>query len=574
MDDAASPSLTELLRPAYAAFERDDAALAWQLAQEAVETRPDAFETRMFAGTAALSAGEAEHALEHFDKAFHLAPNLAARATVWLGIGRSQVELDEHLKAHQAFQRGLTMAPEHPSLQAGLGSALLGMGRFDEAEAAARKALAGNPNDARAKLVLGSALTKQNRLTEAREILEALRENSVFGLKARAQLATLRGIAGELTESRDELETLLDMDLPPPVFLQWSRLVHFEAQDDPNFRRLVARERNCAHLNERVDSLFALAKACDDIGDTSAASRYLREANTLEAARKPYDPAEDEALMQRIAELFTREFIERYASYGMVNIRPIFVVSLPRSGSTLLEQMLSTHSQVNGGGEMEHLAQIATALSLKWGASADFPNIAEEEGEPDLREAAREYQRRTARLTLIHERFTDKSIANFLYIGLIRMLLPEAKIVHIRRHPLATALGVYRQRFTRGLRFSYDLEAFARYYRAYARLMQHWRDTVPEAFVEVRYENLVREPEAQLKRIFDYAGLEFEPQCLEFHRLSRPVQTASQTQVRKPLDSKGLDRHERYRELLAPVAEALAEEIAAYETPDSARPQP
>ncbi|MGH6716911.1 MAG: sulfotransferase family protein, partial [Bradyrhizobium sp.] len=330
-------------------------------------------------------------------------------------------------------------------------------------------------------------------------------------------------------------------------------------------QRCLASLPATAPPSARSDLHFALAKAWDDVGDIAQASAQLRAGNRLEREHIRYDPDENEARMRRITELFTRDFIHRYEDAGFVGIAPVFVISLPRSGSTLMEQMLASHSQVQGGGEIAHFSRVATALSLNWGARSDFPDIAADAARTDLRESGREYARLTARLRLFSPHFTDKSLVNLLYVGLIRMMLPEAKIVHMRRHPLATALGLYRRRFTRAIGYSFDLDDIVRYYRAYTRLMAHWREVAPEAFVEVFYEELVADPERELRRVLDYIGLAFEPACLEFYKLERPVRTASVIQVRRPLDQSGLARHERYRELLAPVAEGLAEEITAYE---------
>lgn len=557
----------QLLDAAYAAFERGEALPAHQLASRAVAAAPESFEAQSFAATAALSAGEPHVALDHFAAALKLAPSLQAQAACWLGSGRAWLGLDEAKRAHKAFRRGISLAPGLPPLLSGLAAALLELGRYREAEDAARKALAGNPQDGHAQVVLGAALMKQDRLAEAIGLLEWLREDPQAGAEARHYLAMSRMVAGDLEGALTELRSLIDENPHSAVYTQLAQSVSFASREDPDFLRLASREREIEKIQgpARMDLMFALAKAYDDLEDLERAGYYLREGNALEQARRPYDPAADEALMARIAKLFTTDFVSRHSEFGIVGIQPVFVISLPRSGSTLIEQMIAAHSKVRGGGEMGHLSQIATGLSLKWGAREDFPNISSEDAASDLRQAAAQYKDRTAHLTLLHSRFTDKSLQNFLYVGLIRMLLPEAHIVHIRRHPLATAFGLYRQRFERGMRYSYDLEAIARYYRAYARLMRHWRETLPGTFIELRYEELVKDPEHQLRRVFDYLGLEFEPACLEFYRLRRPVHTASQTQVRRRLDPERLDHYKRYGELLAPVARALRDEINDYE---------
>ncbi|HEX5314495.1 MAG TPA: sulfotransferase, partial [Gammaproteobacteria bacterium] len=374
-------------------------------------------------------------------------------------------------------------------------------------------------------------------------------------------------IRGQLDAALHQYRAVLERRPDYPGYAQLASLKHFSVDDADIalLERAFGRLTPDASPEVRADLLFALAKACDDAERIEEASRYLVEANRIERERRPYDPAADEARMLRIQELFTREFIERYRGGGLTGLQPIFVVSLPRSGSTLTEQMLAAHSAIRGGGEIGHFLRVATALSLKWGARADFPRLDETVAGEDLREAARDYAKLTVTLRLLTPRFTDKTLVNFLYVGLIAMMLPDAKIIHVRRHPLATVLGIYRQHFARGLAYSFDLDAIVAYYRAYAQLMRHWRRVAADAFTEIFYERLIADPEAELGRALDYVGLEFEPRCLEFYRLDRPVRTASVIQVRQPLNRQGLERHQRYEKLLAPVATALADEIAAYE---------
>ncbi len=556
-----------LIDAALAAFQREDAAESWRLARRAAAALPDSFDARNMAGTAALAAGDPAAALAHFDAAVRLAPTSTAQAANWLGGGRARLGLGQPEQALAAFRRGLSLAPHWPPLTTGAAMALQELGRYEEAEVLAREVLGKQPDDAQTRVILGASLLKQDRFQEARDLLDPLTTDPQVGFEARHHLAMARKITGDLKGALSGVRALLDEAPDFPAYSDLAQLQHFKSSDDPDFVRLAAREQELERLAppERIDLLFALAKAYDELGDSERASRYLVEANRLEAIRKPYSPEEDEARMARIAELFDADFIHAYPGAGLTEVRPIFVISLPRSGSTLTEQMIAAHSAIRGGGEIGHFARVATELSLKWGTREDFPRIEPQAAVADLREAARRYRELTARLTLLQPRFTDKSLQNFLYIGLIRMMLPEARIVHVRRHPLATAFGLYRQRFAQAVRYSYDLDHIVRYYRAYERLMRHWRETVSEGFIEVFHEALVTRPEPELRRVFDYLDLEFEPACLEFYRLNRPVHTASLAQVRRPLESAGLTRHENYRDLLAPVATALAEPIAAYE---------
>jgi tetratricopeptide (TPR) repeat protein len=563
----APDEVSRLLEGALAAFRRDDAAESWHLARQAAELLPDSYDTRNMAGTAALSAGDLEAAIAHFAAAVRLAPDPAAQAANWLGSGRARLGLGETEQALAAFHRGLSLAPNWLPLKTDAAIALQELGRYQEVEALAREILTAQPDNAQAQAILGASILKQDRFEEARSLLAPLRNHPLVGLEARHHLATMRKIEGDIDGALADIRALLKEAPRFPAWAELAQLKRFSHHDDPDFQHLLARKSalDTAPSIERIDLLFALGKAYDDLNEHEQAIACLSEANRLEGVRKPYTPEVDEARMTRIAELFQRDFIHAFPEAGLTGLHPVFVISMPRSGSTLTEQMIAAHSSVQGGGEIGHFARVATELSLRWGARADFPDLDPQIANTDLRSAARAYRDLTAKLTLLHPHFTDKSLQNFLYIGLIRMMLPDARIVHVRRHPLATALGVYRQRFAQAVRYSYRLEDFVRYYRAYAKLMAHWRATLPEAFIEVFYERLVDHPEAELRRIFAYLDLEFEPTVLDFHRLARPIHTASLVQVREPLNRAGLARHEHYRDLLAPVAEELAEEIALYE---------
>lgn len=565
MNEALSPQRE--LEEAVGAMERGDAQRAIALAQSLCNRLPNDFRHHQVAGIAALDLDRNEEALAHFRAALRCNPLADAAAAAWSGIGQAQLGGEEAEEAEVAFRRALSLAPRFGPALAGLANAVGRLGRHREAELAGREALKLGVQDARLHIALGHALLGQGKLDEAEAEFRMASALAAHMPEPRFGLGSIAKIRGRLEEAERIYREVLETVPAYPGYEQFAGMKTF-ARDDPDLALL---ERCRAELpadsprSARADLHFALAKAYDDIGDAEHASEQLRAGNDLERQRMAFDPDADEALMRRIEEFFTPEFVARYADAGLADIRPIFVVSLPRSGSTLTEQMLAAHSRVRGGGELGYLARVINSLGLRWGARADFPNLPEAQVRADLREAAQEYARLSAALRLVTPYFTDKSLNNFRYLGLIRTTMVNARIVHVRRHPLATALGLYRLRFARGIAYSNDLDHIVHHYRAYAGMVAHWRRALPGGFYEVFYETLVTHPERELRRVLDYIGLDFEPACLEFHKLDRPVRTASVTQVRTPLNTQGIARHERYRKLLAPVAEGLAAEIADYE---------
>lgn len=557
----------DLLQQAVAAMDSGDAERGYDLAAALCAAAPDSFQPQHIAGIAALDTNRPAQALEHFSRAVRLAPAPALSAAAWSGVGRAHLLAENFPEAEAAFRRAFSLAPNFGPAFAGLAEAVGYQGHHYEAEHAGKRALELGVDDARLHLALAHAYLGQERLDEAETEFRAALAFDQQAPEPHFGLATLAKFRGDFAAAEGTYREVLTRLPDFPGYDQLANLKTFSAGDED----LTWLERRFAELPPdaprivRSDLHFALAKAHDDTGDIAQAVEHLRAGNRLEGQRAAYDPEQDEERIRRITSFVTREFMERYRDAGLSGVKPIFIVSLPRSGSTLTEQMLASHPEIRGGGELGHIARIVTALGARWGARPDFPDLDEPVARQDIREAAREYAQLTAPLRLLGPHFTDKSLNNYLYIGVIRTLLPEARIVHLRRHPLATALGLYRVRFARGITYSSDLGNIARHYRAYTTIMEHWRRTVPDAFIEVQYERLIADPEGELRRILEYAGLAYDSRCLEYYKLNRPVRTASVAQVRRPLDRSGIVRHERYADLMRPVAESLADEIAAYE---------
>lgn len=556
-----------LFEQALTALQGADPAQALPYAQALCKIDPEHYEYRQMAGVAALSDQNTREAREHFRVAIRVAGAPYFAGAAWSGIGQTELSDDDPDKAEAAFRRALSLIHEFPPALAGLAETFDRQRRYAEAQATAQRALELGHDEPRLHLTLGHACLWQDKFEEAEKEFHTTLSMKPDAYAARFGLGLVAKSRGQLDEAHKTIREVLDGFPDYAGYSQFAALHRFEKGDE-FMRRLEERYADLTKAtptNFRIDLMFAMGKAYDDVGDIEQASRCLHEGNRLQATISAYDPEPMEEFMRRLEKLFTREFVERFEGCGLAELSPIFIVSMPRSGSTLIEQMLATHSKIRGGGELKHFNQIAYALGRQWGAREDFPNVDTTVAAQDLRAAGREYAKHTAALRLLNPHFTDKALTNFYYIGMIRMMLPDAHVVHIRRHPLATALGIYRQRFGGNIKYGFNLEHIVGYYRAYARLMRHWRAALPEAFTEVFYEALVADPERELRRVLDYLGLEFEPACLDYHKLDRPISTASVVQVREPLNRLGLERHKQYGRLLAPVAEGLAEEIAAYE---------
>ncbi len=316
----------------------------------------------------------------------------------------------------------------------------------------------------------------------------------------------------------------------------------------------------------RLHLEFALAKALEDLGDYAESFQHYSLGNELRLAMTPYSAAGNTAELKQAKRCFNAEFFDKRPDAGCAEQGPIFIVGLPRSGSTLIAQILSSHSQVEGASELPDLPMLVDTLQIRfWQQGLDYQ---EGLGRLDLREFAgigKAYLDRTR----IHRRtdspyFTDKMPNNFVHVGLIHLILPNARIIDARRHPLACCLSGFKQHFARGQNFTYRLEDIGRYYKDYVEFMDHFDQVLPGRVHRVFYEQMVEDTEAQVRRLLDYCGLPFEEQCLRFFENPRAVATASSEQVRRPIYRDGVDHWRHFEPWLGPLKEALGSVLDAY----------
>jgi Tfp pilus assembly protein PilF len=317
----------------------------------------------------------------------------------------------------------------------------------------------------------------------------------------------------------------------------------------------------------RVHLHFALGKACEDAGNYAASFEHYAKGNALHRARNRYQADLNTKRVERLKAVFTREFFGARASGGCPAPNPIFIVGMPRAGSTLLEQILSSHSAVEGTTELPELITLARELRAQ-SESEDIGAYAEVLAGMSP-QALRELGERYLERTRVHRRtdrphFIDKMPNNFLHIAMIRLALPNAKIIDARRHPLACCLSNFKQHYARGQRFSYDLTDMGRYYRDYVDLMAHFDHALPGRIHRVLYERMVEDTESEVRRLLEYCGLPFEAGCLRFFENERPVRTASSEQVRQPIYREGIEHWRHFDEWLGPLKSALGPVLAAW----------
>jgi len=317
---------------------------------------------------------------------------------------------------------------------------------------------------------------------------------------------------------------------------------------------------------DRYHLCFALGKALEDGQQYPASFEYYLRGNALKRAESPYRPETVELNTRLQIEVCTRELFERRQGSGAPAADPIFIVGLPRSGSTLVEQILASHSAVEGTHELADVPRIVADLRGRESGTDDprYPAVLAQMSAADFRRLGEKYLADTRSYRTGKPRFIDKMPNNFRHIGLIHLMLPNARIIDARREPMACCFGNFKQLFAKGQEFTYSIDDIARYYRTYLELMRHWNRVLPGRVLRVQHEDLVDDLEGTVRRLLGYCDLAFEPQCLEFHRTERSVRTASSEQVRQPLYREGLEQWRHYEPWLGALRAALGDALSRY----------
>jgi predicted Zn-dependent protease len=434
------------------------------------------------------------------------------------------IALHRHKQAREQIEMLIAAEPDHPTHRMTLASILVGEGSTEAAIALYGELARQQPGNPELHLSLGHALKTQGRREDAeRAYREAARQRVNFG-DAYWSLANLK----TYRFSEEQLATMRE-------------------QVDARRTPLVDRYHLC----------FALGKALEDHGEYAESFQSYSRGNALKKAECNYRPEVLERTLGKQIELCTREFFEQRQGYGCDDPSPIFIVGLPRAGSTLLEQILASHSQVEGTMELADVPRLVSALDLH-ASGARYPGILALPSADDYRGFGEAYLRDTRHYRVGNRPFfVDKMPNNFRHVSLIQLMLPNAKIIDARREPMACCFSNFKQLFASGQQFTYSLEDIGRYYALYVRLMDHWDAVLPGRVLRVQHEDVIDDLEGNVRRILDYCGLEFEAACVDFHKTERRVHTASSEQVRRPINREGVDQWKNFEPWLGPLREAL-----------------
>ena len=530
---------------------------ALEALQRAALLLPEDTEVQYDLGTLLMKLGNLPQAETCFRRVTEIKRN---HAEALYSLGNVRQQLGQYAEAVTSYRQLLKLKPNHAMVLNNLASALKEVGQSGEAEEKYLSALKLEPNSALILRNYGSLLRSVMRLAEAEQYFLRALEVDPKCIPAMLDLGLLYIFNGAADQAEQQFWKVLEIE-PGNLYARFLLTRTQKAKaDDKNLSELIAREQAGKATLSHEDAFllqFALGKCFDDLGDYDRAFPHFIEGSRLKRSTFQYDANQITRCYDEVIKIFNQDLFDRLRGAGNKSAAPIFVLGMPRSGTTLTEQIIASHPDVHGAGELPDLPRISQSTVA---GVPGYPANIRALDHKALTQWADEYIGCLAQYAPNAKYVTDKMPDNFWLIGLIHLMLPNAKIIHVNRSPMDTCLSCFTTLFDRGLEQTYDLGEMGHYYHDYARLMDHWRSVLPAgAFLDVQYEDIVADLEPQARRIIDFCGLEWRDECLAFHKSERAIGTASMTQVRNPVYKSSLDRWRSYEQYLGPLKVALGD---------------
>jgi tetratricopeptide (TPR) repeat protein len=492
-----------------------------------------------------LARGAYTEAMECYQELVNTDPRNAIARN---GLGIALARLGRYEEAESQFRSAIASRAGFPEAHFNLAGVLQSTGRFGESEMPLRRALKLKPAYLDARVSLGMSLVLLNRLEEARDCYEKALRSAPRNTQALVGLGQIEGLNGRFDAAESRYRRALEVDPGSPF--AWAALVWLRKMTPADGAWLKCSEEIAARGLTLIDEStlrFAIGKYCDDVGDFARAFRSYERANELHRQRaSPYDKEERTRFIDDWLSIYSPELLARTHAGASEAARPVFVVGMPRSGTSLVEQIIASHPAARGAGELEFWTDVVRKHE---GAIRKEPPA-----ESLSRKLASDYLGVLARHSRDATRVVDKAPGNCDYLGLIHCVFPNARVIYLQRDPIDTCLSCYFQQFSPRMNFTTDLADLAHYYRGHQRLMAHWRRALRQGtLLEVPYEGLVADQEGWTRRMLDFVGLPWDEQCLNFHKTERTVTTASVWQVRQKIYKSSIERWRNYEKFIGPL---------------------
>ncbi|MEX2496346.1 MAG: sulfotransferase [Woeseia sp.] len=481
-------------------------------------------------------------------------------------LGRIALAAKRNADAERLFLRAIKLAPDFTGAMTDLGRVLKEQNQFAEAIDCFRRVIELEPDNAQAHFQLAGTLAPAALTYRAIEAYEKALELQPTFPGATLGLGHVLKTVGRQDEAVNAYRECIRLR-PDNGESYWSlaNLKTYRLTDEDIAAMSAALERELTDQS-RVNFLYALAKAHEDRKEFDIAWQYYSKGNATQRMLEKYDPVQTEVLHDAIIEVFDEALLRRSTGIGNPDASPLFIVGLPRSGSTLLEQILASHSQVEGTSELPYVGRVATSLSRNRADGVNYPEAVRELSGEHFKALGQQYlDLAKMHRTEAKPRFIDKMPNNFPAIGFLHQILPDATIIDARRHPLDACVSCYRQLFAKGQTFTYDLVDIGEYFLEYERMMDHWHTVLPGKVLTLQYEEVVGNFEHEVQRLLEHCNLPFEDACLRFYETDRPVRTASSEQVRQPINARSIGFWKHYEDKLEELKEVLAPSLSRYE---------
>jgi tetratricopeptide (TPR) repeat protein len=538
------------------ALEQGKPADAIAALQQAAHLQPHVAAYHLNLGYALQSAGDRQQAMLSFERGLRLEPG---QIDGWVGLSELLMEMGELTPSLDCLRQALLLEPNHVHARLLLAHLQMQSDEIPAAIANYQFVLRRDPGNLVAAVNLASLLRAAGDVSQALQLLRSAHERDRSSTTIRFNLANLLVDRGEFQEARELYISLLsDHPQPAKVFYNLSTIGKFRSEDRSQLRawQESVQKRSPGSDEEQAHFHFGLGKAHDDLGEYDEAFEHYRRANALVPVQ--FDPQTHSHFVTKVISTWTAPLLRSRQEWGCDVQAPIFIVGMPRSGTTLVDRILCRHPQVQGLGERKEIDRIVDRLCQQLNFPADAIRAVSHVTRDDILNAAVE-SLRSVRLQPGVDHFTDKMPLNYLLIGWISTLFPQAKIIHCIRDPRDVCLSCYFQHFTSRLPFAYNLSHLAAYWQDYRRLMDHWEAVLPAPMLSVRYEDLVEQPEIASRRLYEFCGIPWESRCLDPVPTGEAIQSASHWQARQGIYQTSRGRWQNYRRHATILATAFGE---------------